>query len=57
MTAVHDTKSLPNGQGFESAIAEGAHAYELDRKHVFHSWSAQAQITPMTVLASSPTWV
>ena len=57
MTAVHDTKSLPNGQGVESAIAEGAHAYELDRKHLFHSWSAQAQITPMTVLASEGSYV
>ncbi len=24
-------------------------AYELDRKHVFHSWSAQAQLDPMVV--------
>jgi taurine--2-oxoglutarate transaminase len=24
-------------------------AYELDRAHVFHSWSAQAEITPMVV--------
>ena len=32
-------------------------AYELDRKHVFHSWSAQAQITPMTILASEGSYV
>jgi len=57
MTSVHDTKSLPNGQDVEAAIAEGAHAYELDRKHLFHSWSAQAQITPMTVLASEGSYV
>jgi taurine---2-oxoglutarate transaminase len=57
MTAVHDTKSLPNGRDVEAAIAEGAHAYELDRKHVFHSWSAQAQISPMTVLASEGSYV
>lgn len=57
MTAVPDTKSLPNGQDVESAIAEGAHAYELDRKHVFHSWSAQAQITPMTIVASDGSYV
>jgi taurine---2-oxoglutarate transaminase len=57
MTAVHDTKSLPNGQDVESAIAEGVHAYELDRKHVFHSWSAQAQITPMTIVASEGSYV
>lgn len=24
-------------------------AYELDRKHVFHSWSAQAQLDPMVI--------
>ena len=26
-----------------------ARAYELDRAHVFHSWSAQAEISPMVV--------
>jgi len=26
--------------------------FELDRKHVFHSWSAQAEITPMVVTAA-----
>jgi taurine---2-oxoglutarate transaminase len=57
MTAVPDTKSLPNGQDVESALAEGAHAYELDRKHVFHSWSAQAQITPMTIVAADGSYV
>jgi taurine---2-oxoglutarate transaminase len=57
MTAVPETKSLPNGQDVESAIAEGAHAYELDRKHVFHSWSAQAQIKPMTIIAADGQYV
>ncbi|HOW96001.1 MAG TPA: aspartate aminotransferase family protein [Mycolicibacterium fallax] len=41
----------------DAAIAEGRRAYELDRKHVFHSWSAQAQITPMTVLAAEGSYV
>ncbi len=27
-------------------------AYELDRAHVFHSWSAQAEITPMEVVGA-----
>ena len=27
-------------------------AYELDRKHVFHSWSAQAKITPLVIARS-----
>jgi taurine--2-oxoglutarate transaminase len=29
--------------------AVGARVYELDRAHVFHSWSAQALISPMVV--------
>lgn len=29
--------------------ARGKEIYELDRAHVFHSWSAQGQITPMPV--------
>ena len=48
---------LPNGQDIETAIAEGRRAYELDRRHVFHSWSAQAQITPMTVVAAQGSYV
>jgi taurine--2-oxoglutarate transaminase len=48
---------LPNGQELDAARAEGTHAYELDRKHVFHSWSAQAQITPMTIVASEGSYV
>ncbi|MBC2932555.1 aspartate aminotransferase family protein [Nocardioides sp. zg-1228] len=28
---------------------DAARTYELDRAHVFHSWSAQAQISPMVV--------
>ena len=48
---------LPSGQDLDSAIAEGAHAYELDRKHVFHSWSAQEQIKPMTIVAADGSYV
>jgi len=29
--------------------ARGARTYELDRAHVFHSWSAQALIAPMVI--------
>src|SRR6478736_5550337 len=32
-------------------------AYELDRKHVFHSWSAQAEITPMVISAARGSYV
>lgn len=48
---------LPSGQDLDTAIAEGARAYELDRQHVFHSWSAQAQIKPMTIIASDGQYV
>lgn len=48
---------LPNGQDLATAIAEGRRAYELDRKHVFHSWSAQAQIKPMTIVAADGSYV
>jgi taurine---2-oxoglutarate transaminase len=57
MTATADPHTLPGGQDLESAIAEGKRAYELDRKHVFHSWSAQAQINPMTIVASDGQYV
>ena len=49
--------ALPNGQDLDTALAEGRRAYELDRKHVFHSWSAQAQFTPMTIVASEGSYV
>ena len=29
--------------------ADGTRAYELDRAHVFHSWSAQGALTPMVI--------
>jgi taurine--2-oxoglutarate transaminase len=48
---------LPSGQDLDAALAEGARAYELDRKHVFHSWSAQAQIKPMTIVAAEGSYV
>jgi taurine--2-oxoglutarate transaminase len=43
---------LPGGRDLQTAIAEGRRTYELDRRHVFHSWSAQAQIKPMTIVAA-----
>ena len=48
---------LPSGQSIDIAIAEGRRAYELDRQHVFHSWSAQAQIKPMTVVAAEGSYI
>src|SRR5918911_3318887 len=31
--------------------------YELDRAHVFHSWSAQAALTPLVVAGGQGSWV
>jgi len=49
--------ALPNGLDLAAARAEAARAYELDREHVFHSWSAQAQLKPMTIVASEGSYV
>jgi taurine--2-oxoglutarate transaminase len=49
--------ALPNGMDLAAARAEAARAYELDREHVFHSWSAQAQLKPMTIVASEGSYV
>ena len=38
-------------------LAAGRRAYELDRRHVFHSWSAQKQITPMAVTKADGAYV
>ncbi|MCY7366382.1 MAG: aspartate aminotransferase family protein [Frankiaceae bacterium] len=35
----------------------GRRTYELDRRHVFHSWSAQAALRPMVLAAASGSWV
>jgi taurine--2-oxoglutarate transaminase len=34
-----------------------ARAYELDRKHVFHSWSAQKALQPLVVTGGQGSWV
>jgi taurine--2-oxoglutarate transaminase len=52
-----DHAVLPNGLTREDAHRQAERTYELDRKHVFHSWSAQAQITPMTITASQGSYV
>jgi taurine--2-oxoglutarate transaminase len=46
------------GTPLSSAELEaGRRAYQLDRQHVFHSWSAQEQITPMVVTRAEGSWV
>ncbi|MGB8020362.1 MAG: aspartate aminotransferase family protein [Candidatus Nanopelagicales bacterium] len=37
--------------------AAGARAYALDRAHVFHSWSAQAQLNPIVIAGGLGSWV
>ena len=37
--------------------AAGARAFELDRAHVFHSWSAQGALNPMTIAGASGSWI
>ncbi|ROZ99319.1 aspartate aminotransferase family protein [Gordonia sp. OPL2] len=57
MTSTIHSMPIPSGTSTEEAIAEGRRAYELDRAHVFHSWSAQAQIDPMTILAAKGSYI
>lgn len=38
-------------------LTDADHAYELDRAHVFHSWSAQAQLDPMVVTKAEGSYV
>ena len=33
--------------------SDGQHAYDLDRAHVFHSWSAQGSLTPFVIAGGS----
>ncbi|MFZ9343211.1 MAG: aspartate aminotransferase family protein, partial [Candidatus Nanopelagicaceae bacterium] len=33
--------------------ARGKEVYDLDRNYVFHSWSAQGQITPLPIAGGS----
>ena len=39
------------------ALADPDRAYELDRKHVFHSWSAQALLDPMVITRAEGCYV
>ncbi len=41
----------------EAELAAGREAYALDRKHVFHSWSAQGSLDPMTVTKAEGSYV
>ena len=57
MTTAPDVQTLPNGLTLDEARAQAARAHELDRTHVFHSWSVQAEINPMTIVASEGSYI
>ena len=57
MTVTQSSELLPNGLTVDAAKAEAARAYELDRAHVFHSWSAQEEIAPMSVTAAQGSYL
>jgi len=48
---------VPTGVSLDEARALAAPHHELDRAHVFHSWSAQAEIDPMTIVAAQGSYV
>ncbi|WP_433672090.1 aspartate aminotransferase family protein [Nocardia sp. CA-136227] len=49
--------TLPHGLTPEAARERAARAYELDREHVFHSWSAQKSLNPMVITAAQGCYV
>ncbi|APB00373.1 Taurine--2-oxoglutarate transaminase [Nocardia seriolae] len=49
--------TLPNGLTPEAARERAARACELDREHVFHSWSAQKSLNPMVITAAQGCYV
>src|SRR4029079_7371519 len=57
MTTAPEIRTLPNGLTLDEARSQAARTHELDRAHVFHSWSAQAEINPMTVVAADGSYI
>ncbi|WP_269991761.1 aspartate aminotransferase family protein [Arthrobacter sp. B2a2-09] len=52
------TSTLEAPRVFGQAERHAAlHAYEMDRKHVFHSWSAQDTLDPMVIAAAEGAYV
>lgn len=43
--------------GSVATASDAARTYELDRRHVFHSWSAQRQIDPMVITRGEGSYV
>lgn len=52
------TDTVEQAVRFDSTLRAAAQrAKALDRKHVFHSWSAQSLIDPMVITAAEGSWV
>ena len=41
----------------EANPARGKEVYDLDRQHVFHSWSAQGALNPMLIQGGEGSYV
>lgn len=52
-----DHNPFPTDAALDQARDRGRRAHELDRQHVFHSWSAQANLAPMTILAADGSYI
>ncbi len=58
MTSTRPEIAVPPTAPRPQADPEAARrAYELDRAHVFHSWSAQAALDPLVVAGGQGSWV
>src|SRR3954463_3470098 len=57
MTSTRPEIAVPATAPHPPADPEAARrTYELDRAHVFHSWSAQAALTPLVVAGGEGSW-
>ena len=52
-----DTTPSPTSTRTPRAYDDAAIAHQLDRRHVFHSWSAQAALDPMVVTKAEGSYV
>src|SRR3954447_9339046 len=58
MTSTRPEIAVPATAPHPPADPEAARrTYELDRAHVFHSWSAQAELTPLVLTGGQGSWV
>src|SRR3982751_2046253 len=58
MTSTRPEIAVPATAPHPQADPDAARrTYELDRAHVFHSWSAQAALTPLVVAGAGGSWV